>query len=55
MRPLSHSFFNLQFGEAVGLEGTGRLWNSLGDHLHDIADYAGARANYGRALPIGLI
>ncbi|MGB9889327.1 MAG: tetratricopeptide repeat protein [Anaerolineae bacterium] len=29
-----------------------RLWNSLGYHRHDIADYAGARACYERALRI---
>ncbi len=29
-----------------------RLWNSLGYHLHDLADYAAARAAYERALGI---
>ncbi len=29
-----------------------RLWNSLGVHLHDLADYAAARAAYERALGI---
>ena len=34
------------------LESAGRLWNSLGWHLDDVADYAGARGAYERALAI---
>ena len=44
--------------EALGPEGpvpwhlAARLWNSLGYHLHDVADYAGAKEAYERALGI---
>ncbi len=38
--------------EAAGLEVAGRLWNTLGYHLHHIADYAGARGCLERALRI---
>ncbi len=33
-------------------EAAARLWNSLGYHLHDVADYTGARDAYERALRI---
>ncbi|MCG8095038.1 MAG: tetratricopeptide repeat protein, partial [Candidatus Thiodiazotropha endolucinida] len=35
-----------------GSEVAGRLWNSWGNHLHMVADYAGARVAYERALAI---
>jgi tetratricopeptide (TPR) repeat protein len=38
--------------EEAGLEDAGALWNNLGWHLHDVADYAGARTAYERALRI---
>jgi Tfp pilus assembly protein PilF len=38
--------------EAAGVDEAGRLWNELGWHLDDVADYAGARAAYERALAI---
>jgi len=34
------------------VERAGSLWNSLGYHIHDLADYAGAKAAYERALKI---
>ncbi len=38
--------------EAAGWDGAGGLWNSLGYHLNDVADYRGARAALERALAI---
>ena len=38
--------------EARGSENAGRLFNSLGYHLNNIADYAAARAAFERALAI---
>ena len=38
--------------ESAGLENAGMLWNSLGYHLDMVADLAGARAHYERALRI---
>ena len=38
--------------EEAELEDAGMLWNNLGYHLEDVADYAGARECYGRALAI---
>ncbi len=40
------------FTEDAKLEDTGTLWNNYGYHLNMIADYAGARAAYERALKI---
>jgi tetratricopeptide (TPR) repeat protein len=40
------------WAEEAGLEQAGTLWGNLGYHLHDLADYAGARASYERALRI---
>ncbi len=40
------------WAEATAPEHAGRLWNSLGYHLHAVADYAGAQAAYERALKI---
>ena len=41
-----------EYAEQAGLAGAGRLWNSLGYHLHSLADYRGARECYERALRI---
>jgi tetratricopeptide (TPR) repeat protein len=38
--------------EEAGLAQAGMLWNNLGYHLDDLADYEGARAAYARALRI---
>ncbi|WKZ38802.1 MAG: tetratricopeptide repeat protein [Anaerolineales bacterium] len=38
--------------EPASLEPAGRLWNSLGYHIKELADYAGARSAYERALRI---
>jgi tetratricopeptide (TPR) repeat protein len=38
--------------ETAGLDDAGWLWNELGYHLNMIADYAGARKAYERALKI---
>ncbi|MCK4316278.1 MAG: tetratricopeptide repeat protein, partial [Anaerolineae bacterium] len=38
--------------QEAGLEKAGTLWNNLGYHLRMVADYAGARASYERALAI---
>jgi tetratricopeptide (TPR) repeat protein len=38
------------WAEGVELEDAGTLWNNLGAHLDDMADYAGARASFERAL-----
>jgi tetratricopeptide (TPR) repeat protein len=40
------------WAEGVELEDAGTLWNNLGAHLDDMADYAGARASYEQALRI---
>ncbi len=40
------------WAEAVAPEEAGLLWNELGYHLHNLADYEGARAAYERALAI---
>ncbi len=40
------------WADEVGLETAGVLWNELGSHRHKVADYAGARAAYERALAI---
>jgi tetratricopeptide (TPR) repeat protein len=39
-------------GEQAALEASGELWNSLGYHIRALADYAGAKAAYERALKI---
>lgn len=38
--------------EAAGLEAAGGLWNDLGSHLRDAAEYPGARAAFERAIVI---
>ena len=38
--------------ERAEVEQAGSLWNSMGYHVHDLADYAGAKAAYERALKI---
>ena len=38
--------------ESAELEGAGWLWNNLGHHLADVAEYEGAKAAYERALAI---
>ncbi len=38
--------------EHAGIPVAGNLWNSLGYHISDMADYAGAKAAYERALTI---
>ncbi len=38
--------------ELAQAEAAGRLWNSLGYHIHDLADYQGAKATFERALRI---
>jgi len=38
--------------EGAGLTDAAALWNELGYHLHTLADYAGARAAFERALAI---
>ena len=38
--------------ESSAVEDAGTLWNNLGYHLKMVADYAGARASYERALRI---
>jgi len=39
--------------EEMEIEQAGSLWNSLGYHISDLADYAGAQAAYERAIKIG--
>jgi tetratricopeptide (TPR) repeat protein len=39
--------------EVAKLDGAGMLWNGLGYHLHDVADYAAARAASEQAVAIG--
>jgi len=41
-----------EHAEHAKLEFAGELWNSLGYHISDLADYAGAKAAYERALKI---
>ena len=41
-----------EIAEKVGLAAAGSLWNSLGYHISDLADYAGAQAAYERAIKI---
>lgn len=41
-----------EVAEATGLEKAGDLWNSLGYHIKDVADYAGAQAAHKRAIQI---
>ena len=41
------------WAEQKELEQAGMLWNNLGSHLNDMAEYAGAKAAYERALRIG--
>jgi tetratricopeptide (TPR) repeat protein len=38
--------------ENAAVASAGALWNSLGYHISDLADYAGAKAAYERALKI---
>ncbi len=38
--------------EKARLEGAGMLWKNLGSHLQNVAEYAGAKAAYERALAI---
>lgn len=38
--------------EAAGLEKAGSLWNSLGYHIHAMADYPGAKAAYKHVIKI---
>jgi tetratricopeptide (TPR) repeat protein len=53
MKPLrDHLQALAERAEARGSENAGRLFNSLGYHLHTIADYAAARAAFERALTI---
>jgi tetratricopeptide (TPR) repeat protein len=40
------------YAEIADLAPAGQLWNSLGYHISDLADYAGAKAAYERALKI---
>jgi tetratricopeptide (TPR) repeat protein len=50
LRP--HTETTAAAAQQAGLEEAGTLWNNLGYHLHDVADYQGARAAYERALAI---
>ncbi len=38
--------------QTAGLEAAGKLWNNLGYHLHEVAEYHNAKAAYERALAI---
>lgn len=50
---LPHARATAEFAEQVGLEpAAGQLWNSIGYHISDLADFAGAKAAYERALKI---
>ncbi|MGC9398583.1 MAG: NB-ARC domain-containing protein, partial [Anaerolineae bacterium] len=50
LRP--HARAVAEWAEAAELEDAGTLWNNLGYHLKMVADYAGARASFERALRI---
>lgn len=50
---LPHVRAMAEASEAAKLEKAGSLWNSLGYHISGLADYAGAKAAYERALKIG--
>jgi tetratricopeptide (TPR) repeat protein len=50
LRP--HARAVAEWAEEAELEDDGTLWNNLGYHLWMMADYAGARASYERALRI---
>ncbi|MBV6393472.1 MAG: Photosystem I assembly protein Ycf3 [Anaerolineales bacterium] len=41
-----------ELAEQAALTPAGSLWNSIGYHVNDLADYAGAKAAYERALKI---
>ncbi len=49
---LPHGRAAAERAERAGLPDAARLWNSLGYHLHDLADYRGARECLERALRI---
>ncbi|MBI4759837.1 MAG: FxSxx-COOH system tetratricopeptide repeat protein [Chloroflexota bacterium] len=48
----SHMPITASRAEESGLQDAGALWNNYGYHLNMIADYAGARAAYERAIKI---
>src|SRR5690606_15387790 len=41
-----------EWAETASLEPAGQLWNSLGYHINDLGDHAGARSAFERALRI---
>jgi len=47
---LPHVRSAAESAELAGIEPAGELWNSLGYHISDLADYAGAKLAYERAL-----
>ncbi|MFZ5909788.1 MAG: tetratricopeptide repeat protein [Chloroflexota bacterium] len=49
---LPHVRSAAESAELAGIEQAGELWNSLGYHISDLADYAGAKLAYERALRI---
>jgi tetratricopeptide (TPR) repeat protein len=52
-RPLRpHARVVAEVAEEEGVEKAATLWNNLGYHLQDLADYAGAKAAYEHALAI---
>ncbi|MBN1138322.1 MAG: tetratricopeptide repeat protein [Anaerolineae bacterium] len=48
----AHLWAVAEAAEGPGLEEAGTLWGNVGCHLHDVAEYAGARAALERALRI---
>ncbi|HJW91323.1 MAG TPA: tetratricopeptide repeat protein [Anaerolineales bacterium] len=52
-KPLrAHNQAAAQWAEQAGVEGAGTLWNNLGSHLQEVAEYAGARQAFERALAL---
>ncbi|HMV30119.1 MAG TPA: tetratricopeptide repeat protein, partial [Anaerolineales bacterium] len=49
---LPHLRVVAEYAEAAALEPAGELWNSIGYHIKDLADHAGAKAAFERALKI---
>lgn len=49
---LSHIRAVAEHAEQASLDSSGTLWNEIGYHISDLADYNGAKAAYERALKI---
>lgn len=49
---LPHARALAEYAETAALESAGALWNSIGYHIKQLADYFGARSVYERAIKI---